>query len=247
MNGVKSTKSLLLAASVLVFLLLLAGCSSPISLSPSKSADKQKTSAESGSKAKNQAQETQVGYEPIGKVLVTRKDDSLPDGCRPRQVAGLVTKFFDAFNKGEQSKLSRFFVSEGPTPGLYISSPVPGSGFSTYDRNELLKYFPKRHKHRERLRLLEVNVGKSWRHDGAAVVSNITRKADDIKPGLGGPKNVAIVKGEINCRLQRFVIWNMTMAEIRFLNSQGMPASICPEPSGRRQGSVAIACARKKP
>ena len=243
MNGIMSTKSLLL----LVFVLLLAGCSSPISLSSSKSAEKQKTSAESDRKEKDQAQEKQVGYEPIGKVLITRKDDSLPDGCRPRQVAGLVTNFFDAFNKGEKSKLSRFFVSEGPTPGLYSASPVPGSGFSTYDRNELLKYFPKRHKHHERLRLLEVDVGKSWRHDGAAFVSNITRKADDIKPGLGGPKNIAIVKGEINCRLQRFVIWNMTMAETRFLNAQGMPTSICSNPSGQKRGSAAIACARKEP
>jgi hypothetical protein len=61
-------------------------------------------------------------HKPHVEVLVTREGASLPDGCGPRQVAGLVTSFFDDFIKGEQSKLSRFFVSEGPTgPGLFGS------------------------------------------------------------------------------------------------------------------------------
>jgi hypothetical protein len=50
-------------------------------------------------------------------VIVTSDDASLPDGCNTRQIARLVIEFVDAFNRGEQERLSRlFFVSEGPSP-----------------------------------------------------------------------------------------------------------------------------------
>jgi hypothetical protein len=55
--------------------------------------------------------------EPATKVLVTSDDPSLPDGCHPRAIAGLVIGFIDAFNRGDQERLSRlFFISEGPSP-----------------------------------------------------------------------------------------------------------------------------------
>jgi hypothetical protein len=44
------------------------------------------------------------------KVIVTSDDPSLPDGCRPRQVAELVIDFIDAFNRGDQERLSRLFL-----------------------------------------------------------------------------------------------------------------------------------------
>jgi hypothetical protein len=50
------------------------------------------------------------------KVLVTGDDASLPDGCHPRQIAKLVIDFIDAFNSGDQDRLSRLlFISEGPS------------------------------------------------------------------------------------------------------------------------------------
>src|SRR5215207_11756036 len=51
------------------------------------------------------------------KIIVTSDDASLPDGCNTRQIAGLVIEFVDAFNRGDEERLSRlFFVSEGPSP-----------------------------------------------------------------------------------------------------------------------------------
>ena len=35
---------------------------------------------------------------PAGETVVTRDDPTLPAGCSPRQVAGLIMRFFDAFN-----------------------------------------------------------------------------------------------------------------------------------------------------
>jgi hypothetical protein len=56
------------------------------------------------------------GHEPT-KVIVTSDDASLPDGCRPRQIAEVVIGFIDPFNSGNQERLAQlFFVSEGPSP-----------------------------------------------------------------------------------------------------------------------------------
>ena len=50
-----------------------------------------------------------VMYQEPTRVIVTSDDASLPDGCHPRQVAGLVISFVNAFNSGDQASLSRIF------------------------------------------------------------------------------------------------------------------------------------------
>ena len=53
------------------------------------------------------------------KVIVTSDDASLPDGCNTRQMAELAIEFVDAFNRGDEERLSRlFFVSEARAPGF---------------------------------------------------------------------------------------------------------------------------------
>jgi hypothetical protein len=53
-------------------------------------------------------------------VIVTSDDASLPDGCDTRQIAELVIECADAFNRGDQERLSRlFFVSEGPSLRIF--------------------------------------------------------------------------------------------------------------------------------
>ena len=108
-------------------------------------------------------------------MIVTSDDASLPDGCRPRQVAELVISFVNAFNSGDQASLSRiFFVSEGPSPpdfaersydpwSWYTVGEVRAGGkiesnFVTYDQGELLRYFAKRHEKGEQLRLLKISL-----------------------------------------------------------------------------------------
>jgi hypothetical protein len=98
------------------------------------------------------------------KVIVTSDDASLPDGCSTRQMAELAIEFVDAFNRGDEERLSRlFFVSEGPSPpdfseagyfpwSWYSVSEVGEdgrieNGFVTYDKGELLRYFAERHRH----------------------------------------------------------------------------------------------------
>jgi hypothetical protein len=98
---------------------------------------------------------------PATEVIVTSDDASLPEGCNTRQIAGLVIEFVDAFNRGDQERLSRlFFVSEGPSPSDFSEAGYsPWSwysvseigedgliegGFVTYDQGELLRYFAER-------------------------------------------------------------------------------------------------------
>ena len=78
--------------------------------------EKEQDTGESHSEGGNIQREPVMYQEPT-RVIVTSDDASLPDGCHPRQVAGLVISFVNAFNSGDQASLSRiFFLSEGPSP-----------------------------------------------------------------------------------------------------------------------------------
>jgi hypothetical protein len=147
-------------------------------------------------------------YRQPERVIVTSDDASLPDGCHPGQVAGLVMSFVAAFNSGDQAALSRsFFLSEGPSPpdfsdGTYdpwswytVSNIEAGgkiaSGFVTYDQGELLRYFARRHTRGERLRLLKVSLtqtGLLGRDDNVGFVYAMKRSAADLDPSFGGPR-----------------------------------------------------------
>jgi hypothetical protein len=90
-------------------------------------------------------------------VIVTSDDASLPDGCDTRQIAELVIECANAFNRGDQERLSRlFFVSEGPSPRISLRKGTTRgrgtrcevgeggrieNGFVTHDQGELLRYF----------------------------------------------------------------------------------------------------------
>src|ERR687895_1381432 len=148
-----------------------------------------------------------VMYQEPTRVIVTSDDASLPDGCHPRQVAGLVISFVNAFNSGDQASLSRiFFLSEGPSPpdfaersydpwSWYTVSEVDTegrieSGFVTYDQGELLRYFAKRHRKGEQLRLLKISLthtGLLGKEDNVGFVYVLNRTARDLEPGLGVP------------------------------------------------------------
>src|SRR5918994_2332548 len=165
-------------------------------------------------------------WEPT-EVIVTSDDASLPDGCHPRQVAELVISFIDAFNSGDQASLSRiFFVSEGPSPpdfaergyepwSWYTVGKVEAGGkiessFVTYDQGELLRYFAKRHRKGEQLRLLKISLtqtGLLGKEDNVGFVYVLNRTARDLEPNLGGPARIASGQGAINCTNRRIFAW----------------------------------------
>lgn len=188
-------------------------------------------------------------YDPPVAVLVTRDDPQLPSGCRPWQVAGLITSFFDAFNRGDQDQLARFWMlpkasdAQGQT-WYSVTEDDPKQGgrhFVAYNQSDLLAYFAKRIAQRERLQLVMVDVGQG-RGGDVGVSYVLVRQADDLKPGLGGPERFAEGKGEINCKKQMLFVWSMAQ-------NSGTPEEIvpfwpCPKPPDWSPGTSAIACSR---
>lgn len=185
-------------------------------------------------------------YEPTGPVVVMRDDTSLPDGCRPREVAGLITNFFEAFNEGDQDRLPRFFDAVGPNetqpPVLYAAYTSREKGFDTDNEDELLEYFAERPEQNELLELVKVGVGESWRSDSAEITFVVRRSAEDLTGSLGVSAHVAEGKGSVNCRQQTFFLWNMTMASVQD-DAGNIPKWPCKEPSDWKAGKVALACA----
>lgn len=203
-----------------------------------------------------------VAQEPT-EVIVTSDDRSLPDGCHPRQVAELVVGFVDAFNSGDRERLSRiFFVSQGPSPPDFSDSDYQPwswytvgkigaggkieSGFVTYNQGELLRYFARRHGKGERLRLLKVSLtqtGLLGKEDNVGFVYVLTRKAEDLEPGLGGPARIASGEGAINCPNRRIFALRMDMRKEDKRTERDAAAWLCADPPGWKPGDAVVACA----
>ena len=196
-------------------------------------------------------------------VIVTSDDASLPDGCNTRQIARLVIEFVDAFNRGDGERLSRlFFVSEGPSPpdfsnsgyypwSWYSVSEVGEGGriensFVTYDMGDLLRYFAERHRQGERLGLIKVSstqAGLLDEENNVGIVYVLTRDAEDLDPGLGGPSRIAFGKGAINCETRQLFVWSMEMREGDERTPREAAGWLCTDPPGWRPGDAVVACA----
>ncbi len=195
-------------------------------------------------------------------VLVTSDDAWLPEGCHPRQTAGLVIDFIDAFNRGDQERLSQLlFISEGPSPpdfseeryypwSWYSVSEVGAGGriedgFVTYDQDQLLRYFAERHRQGERLGLIKVSstqAGLLGEESNVGIVYVLTRDAEDLDPGLGGPDRIAIGKGAINCENRRIFVWSMEMRAGENRTAREAAGWLCTDPPGWRPGKAVVAC-----
>jgi hypothetical protein len=164
------------------------------------------------------------GDAPDG-VEVTGDEGPLPPGCwSGEEVAGLIGRFFDAFNRGDRAALVSFFPAEGTRSNNMNPEQLqwysvsegnpPTRSFVAHDRETLLRYFAERHAHGERLSLLSLQVSTGYKSD-AFVFFEIARFADDLAaPGAGLPNSgageyVAIGKGAINCGKGTFYMWSM--------------------------------------
>jgi hypothetical protein len=238
---------------MLILTLLMLGCAGEVN--PERSEKEPGTTGEGGGSAVSALREPT-------EVIVTSDDASLPDGCHPRQVAEIVVGFVDAFNSGDTDRLSRiFFVSEGPSPpdfaardyqpwSWYTVSKVGAggkieSGFVTYDQGELLRYFAKRHGKGERMRLLKVSLtqtGLLGKDGNVGFVYVLTREAEDLEPGLGGPARVASGEGAINCTNHRIFAWRMDMRKEDSRTQREAAAWLCADPPGWKPGEAVVAC-----
>jgi hypothetical protein len=234
---------------ILALLCLLIGCGGD------------QNSGESHSAGGDSQHEHVVRQDPT-QVIVTSDDASLPDGCHPRQVAELVISFVNAFNSGDQASLSRiFFVSEGPSPpdfadraydpwSWYTVGKVREGGkiessFVTYDQSELLRYFVRRHRKGEQLRLLKISLtqtGLLGKDENVGFVYVLNRTAKNLEPGLGGPARIASGQGAINCTNRRIFTWRMDMKVEDQRTSREAASWLCTDPPGWKPGKAVVAC-----
>ncbi len=195
-------------------------------------------------------------------IIVTSNDEALPESCHPRRVAGLLIWFVDAFNQGRQEELSSvFFLSEGPSPpdfssadyrswSWFSSSEIGDDGkiarnFTTSDQGELLRYFAKRHRQGESIRLLKVSLTKTGLLDMKSNVGFVfvaTREASDLTASLGGPARIAYGKGALNCENLRIFNWTMDMKTREKRTEREAADWLCKDPPGWRPGEAVVAC-----
>jgi len=195
-------------------------------------------------------------------VIVTSDDASLPEGCHPRQVAELVISFVNAFNSGDQANLSRIFLgSEGPSPpdfadrgydpwSWYTVGKVRAGGkiessFVTYDQGELLRYFARRYRKGEQLRLLKISLthtGLLGKDENLGFVYVLNRTARNLEPGLGGLARIASGQGAINCTNRRIFTWRMDMKVEDQRTSREAASWLCTDPPGWKPGKAVVAC-----
>lgn len=191
-------------------------------------------------------------------IVVTHDDSAAPPRCQPRELATLLLRFFDAFNRGDQDELVTFFGPEfrwygvgtlrrqdNEEPGFFAYSPtsgyqsaLPGSKAGT-PREVLLPYFAQRHAQQERLRLLMV-AGYANEDDSMSDITILlTRQASDLPPDRSSPEYVYQGKGQIHCPTQTIALWNVVQAP----DDPALWLTPCPPLSTTRSWDAVIACA----
>jgi hypothetical protein len=144
------------------------------------------------------------------------------------------------FSEAGYSPWSWYSVSEIGEDGL-----IKG-GFVTYDQGELLRYFAEREAHGERLGLIKVSsthAGLLEDENYVVIIYVLTRDAEDLDPGLGGPERIAIGKGAINCESRQIFAWSMEMRKGDDRTLREAAGWLCIDPPGWRPGTAAVACA----
>ena len=139
-------------------------------------------------------------------------------GCDNAAVTGVVERFLDAYNAGDQARLLAFFPAQAATHGhlvrgeerffqWYSDTRKPSlrdeDGFAAYTRDELPPYWALRHAQHDRLQLRRFqDCDRNW--DGnLAFVFELTRQADDLA------MHSVVGKGEIDDAHGTIVLWGM--------------------------------------
>lgn len=148
---------------------------------------------------------------------------SYPSGCAPREVAGFVLRFLDAYNAGATDEADRLFAPA--TNEDLVEDAMDGElGFQWYsvsgsigrringearNRATLATYFGGRHEQGERLDLLAISLNyRTWLSHGVGFVFLLRRTASDLpRPGRG-KTGLTLGKGGLNCVSQTIHVWS---------------------------------------
>jgi hypothetical protein len=187
------------------------------------------------------------GPTPNPPIVVTRDDVPLPRGCAPRAVATFMTRFLDDVSRGNAKSL-RMRIAPAATrrdPGAdarddgrlgfrWYSVNTAGKTFTAYTRSRLLRYFVARHRQRERMRLIMIDIGRGAGEHTVAISVVIRRTALDL---ASAPDAFYFGKAEFNCGPLQVYVWSIG-------GPQQPPPWPCPTPSGWTVEDSVIACTR---
>lgn len=176
-------------------------------------------------------------------VFVARDDPKAPRDCRPYAVAKLMLRFFDRYNHGDSDSITQFVgpdfqwfsITEGDTS-------AGGRSFTLRSGRELARFVNKRHIHHDRIDLMAIEVGYDAPRALGQMAFVASRKADDLKPGTGGPQSIADGKGAINCRTGAIVVTSLGMVP----PGRNPPPHVvqCPPGPSTMPPMTVVACAR---
>lgn len=152
-------------------------------------------------------------------VVLTGQADGAPAGCSPNEIARRFEAMFRAINRGEPNVVDEFFGRKSGASFAWYSMTEFGqteadkNHFVAYTWDELDAYLKRRYQQHEQLQLLSLQFngwdpGRGLVHLGPIV---ITRYADDLRLGLGGPERIAEGKGAYHCRTQAVVAFSLSM------------------------------------
>jgi hypothetical protein len=161
------------------------------------------------------------GADPRRPVVVVRDSMDLPAGCSPRQVAGALLRFEAAFNDGDRAGLERLFA--GPAEFKWFTT----AQVRVLRRRELVPQLLALHARGERIRIVDIDVGRSSSRSAGLGLSHLQTSSGTSRPVHG--------KAEIDCARGRFYVWSTGEAAWRF----------CADPTGVDRESVVVACARQ--
>ncbi len=153
-------------------------------------------------------------------VIQWNEQHKFSNHCHPLDIARLITKFFDAFNRGNQNELATLFfgtgLRDGMTPGELFGAHAgkpDGTIFRTSELPELLTYFARRHQQHEKFTLRKLVVeGHTDEQDvghSAGIYFELDQQADDWPVPSGKTHNKLGGKGLVDCQKQRFAAWGM--------------------------------------
>lgn len=120
-------------------------------------------------------------------VEVAGEQTGLPAECNPREVAHLITRFFD------EASFQQYTVGKEGDGGFH----------AIYSVEELIPYFALKQRQQEEVRLLKLAALKGIGADRVEVGYISARRAADLA-GLV----VTVGKGAVDCRAQKIVIWS---------------------------------------
>lgn len=153
---------------------------------------------------------------PTPAVLIVGEALDLPQGCSPEELVDVVLSFFDAYNAGDQTRLTQFFdpwikqrVLEGRYADNFLneSDAVVGH-FDTANRDELLPYFAERHRQHDQFHLLAIDAiaPQSGGRDPTMMVRYL-RQADDLPATSDAGVRVVHSPATIRCHDHKISTW----------------------------------------